>query len=155
MLLLGLPAWVLVQAVLALVAGRMATDYTNIAVTGVIYAVGFGAFTVLFHRKSWSSVDVTGSALGLVEKGRSVLLPWETIQSATIRRPGPFAVLQVTLRPGADAPPATSLRPRIRGDQPIYTVHVGLVRPGTGVLRSELARHLPPVAASERHAPAG
>ncbi|MCF0093771.1 hypothetical protein [Micromonospora sp. MH99] len=155
MLLLGLPAWVLVQAVLALIAGRVAADYTNLAVTGVVYAVAFSAFTVLLHRKTWSSVDVTGPALGLVEKGRSALLPWQTIRWTTIRRPGPFAVLQVALRPGAVAPPGTTLRPRIRAGQPVYTVNVGLVRPGTSVLRAELARHLPQVAASERSAPAG
>ncbi|MEU8217741.1 hypothetical protein AB0C47_18450 [Micromonospora taraxaci] len=153
MLLLGLPAWVLVQAVLALIAGRPAADYTNIAATGVIYAVAFSAFTVLLHRKNWSSVDVTGSTLGLAEKGRSAVLPWQTIQSATIRRPGPFAVLQVTLRPGEVAPPGMTLRPRIRAGQPVYTISVGLLRPAMGVLRTELARHLPQVAASERNAP--
>ncbi|MEV4764530.1 hypothetical protein AB0J89_18100 [Micromonospora chokoriensis] len=147
MLLMGLLAWVLVQAVLALIAGRLPTDYTSIAVSGVFYAVVFGVLSVVLHRKNWSSVDVTGPALGLVEKGRSVVLPWQAIQSATVRRPGPFAVLQVTLRPGAVAPPGTTLRPRIRAGQPVYTINVGLLRPATGVLRTELAHHLPQVAA--------
>ncbi|MBM0274862.1 hypothetical protein [Micromonospora tarensis] len=147
MLLMGLLAWVIVRAVLALIAGRPPADYTNIAVSGVVYAVVFSVLSLVLHRRNWSSVDVTGSALGLVEKGRSAVLPWQAIHSATVRRPGPFAVLQVSLRPGAVAPPGMTLRPRIRAGQPVYTVNVGLLRPTTGVLRTELARHLPQVTA--------
>lgn len=146
MLLIGLLAWVFVHAVLALIAGRSPADWTSIAVSGVLYAVLFSAFSLVLQRKNWSSVEVTDPALGLVEKGRRALLPWQAIQSATVRRPGPFAVLQVNLRPGAVAPSATTLRPRIRAGQPVYTVNVGLLRPATGVLRTELARHLPQVA---------
>ncbi|MEV4656536.1 hypothetical protein [Micromonospora sp. NPDC049301] len=146
MLLMGLLAWVVVQAVLALIAGRSPADLTSIAASGVLYAVLFSALSLVLHRRNWSSVEVTGPALGLVEKGRLAVLPWQAIQSATVRRPGPFAVLQVTLRPGAVAPSATTLRPQIRAGQPVYTVNVGLLRPATGVLRTELARHLPQVA---------
>ncbi|MEO3771319.1 hypothetical protein [Micromonospora sp. B9E7] len=153
MLLMGLLAWVLVHTVLALIAGRLPADYTNIAVSGALYAVVFSVLSVVLHRKNWSSVDVTAPTLGLVEKGRSAVLPWQAIHSATVRRPGPFAVLQVTVRPGAVAPPGTTLRPRIRAGQPVYTVNVGLLRPATGALRDALARHLPPVPASERDAP--
>ncbi|MGW0214299.1 hypothetical protein ACWDXH_07890 [Micromonospora chokoriensis] len=145
--LMGLLAWVLVRTVLALIDGWPPADYTSIVISGALYAVLFGALTVVLHRKNWSSVDVTDSTLGLVEKGRSAVLPWQAIQSATFHRPGPFAVLHVTLRPGAVAPPHTTLRPRIRAGQPVYTVNVGLLRPAAGVLRTELARRLPPVAA--------
>ncbi|MEU8392440.1 hypothetical protein [Micromonospora sp. NPDC048843] len=146
MLLMGLLAWVLVQAVLALIAGRSAADYTSIAVSGVLYAVVFSALSLVLHRRNWSSVDVTGPALALAEKGRTAVLPWQAIQSATVRRPGPFAVLEVILRPEAVAPSATTLRPGIRAGQPVYTINVGLLRPATGVLRTALARHLPQVA---------
>ncbi|WP_327031655.1 hypothetical protein [Micromonospora ureilytica] len=146
MLLMGLLAWVVVQVVLALIVGRPPADWTSIAVSGVLYAVLFSAFSLVLHRRNWSSVEVTGPALGLAEKGRTVVLPWQAIQSATVRRPGPFAVLQVTLRPGTVPPSATTLRPRIRAGQPVYTVNVGLLRPTAGALRTELARHLPQVA---------
>lgn len=76
------------------------------------------------------------------------VLPWQAIQGATVRRPGPFAVLQVTLCPGAVAPSGTTFRPRIRAGQPVYTVNVGLLRPATGVLRTELAHSLPQVASN-------
>ncbi|MGC4867258.1 hypothetical protein ACLQ3B_17715 [Micromonospora sp. DT53] len=145
MLLMGLLAWVVVQAVLALIAGRPPADLTSIAASGVLYAVVFSALSLVLHRKNWPSVQVTDPALGLVEKGRTAVLPWQAIQSATVRRPGPFALLQVTLRPGAVPPSGTTLRPRIRAGQPAYTVNVGLLRPATGVLRTELARHLPQV----------
>ncbi|WP_124820537.1 hypothetical protein [Micromonospora ureilytica] len=146
MLLMGSLAWVVVQAALALIAGRSPADWTSIAASGVLYAVLFSAFSLVLHRRNWSSVEVTDPALGLAEKGRMAVLPWQAIQSATVRRPGPFAVLQVTLCPGAVAPSATTLRPRIRAGQPVYTVNVGLLRPATGVLRTELARHVPSAA---------
>ncbi|WP_146765850.1 hypothetical protein [Micromonospora noduli] len=143
MLLMGLLVWVVVQAVLALIAGRPPADLTSIAASGVLYAVVFSALSLVLHRRNWSSVEFTGPAVGLAEKGRTAVLPWQAIQSATVRRPGPFAVLQVTLRPGAVAPSGMTLRPRIRAGQPVYTVNVGLLRPAAGVLRTELARHLP------------
>ncbi|MGK5519127.1 hypothetical protein ACSNN9_07185 [Micromonospora sp. URMC 107] len=143
MLLIGLLAWALVQAVLSLANGRAPADLTSLAASGVLYAVLLSAFSIVLHRRNWSSVDVTGPALRLVERGRTAVLPWEAVQSATVRRPGPFAVLQVTLLPAAVVPSATTLRPRLRAGQPVYTVSVGLLRPSTGVLRTELARHLP------------
>ncbi|MEV4826136.1 hypothetical protein [Micromonospora sp. NPDC049274] len=146
MLLMGLLAWVVVQAVLALLAGRPPADLTSIAASGVLYAVVFSALSIVLHRKNWPSVEVTDRALGLVEKGRTAILPWQAIQSATVRRPGPFAVLQVTMLPGVVVPSGTTLRPRIQAGQPVYTVNVGLLRPATGVLRTELADHLPQVA---------
>ena len=142
MLLLGFLAWVFAQAVFSLVAGRLPADLTSVAASGVLYAVLFSALSLVLQRRNWSSVQVTGPVLGLAEKGRAAVFPWQAIQSATIRRPGPFAVLQVTLRPGAVVPSATTLRPRIRAGQLVYTVNVGLLRPTTGVLRTELARHL-------------
>ncbi|WP_444951060.1 hypothetical protein [Micromonospora ureilytica] len=145
-LLMCLLAWAVVQAVIALIAGRSPADLTSIAASGVIYAVLFSALSLVLHRRNWSSVEVTDPALRLAEKGRTVVLPWQAIQSATVRRPGPFAVLQVTLRPGAIAPSGTMLRPRIRAGQPVYAVNVGLLRPATGVLRARLARYLPHVA---------
>ncbi|MEH0841137.1 hypothetical protein V6U81_01925 [Micromonospora sp. CPCC 205711] len=146
MLVIGLLAWVLVQALLSLAAGRSPADLTNMTASGVLYAVLFSAFSLVLQRRNWSSVDVTCPALRLVERGRMAVLPWQAIQSATVRRPGPFAVLQVTLLPAAVVPSATTLRPRLRAGQPVYTVRVGLLRPATGVLRTELARHLPQVA---------
>ncbi|MET8251190.1 hypothetical protein [Micromonospora sp. NPDC005197] len=145
-LVIGLLAWALVQVVLSLVAGRPPADLTNIVASGVLYAVLLSAFSLALHRRNWSSVDVTGPALRLAERGRMAVLPWQAIQSAMVRRPGPFAVLEVTLLPAAVVPSATTLRPRLRAGQPVYTVSVGLLRPATGVLRAELARHLPQVA---------
>jgi ABC-type uncharacterized transport system permease subunit len=147
MLLAGFLGWLFVQVVFAFATGRTPADLTSTAAFGVLYAVLFAAFTLVLNRKNWSSVHVTGSALGLVAQGRNAMVPWGAIQSATVRRPGPFAVLQVTLRPGAVVPSATTLRPRIRAGQAVYTVNVGLLRPAAGVLRTELARHLPQAAA--------
>lgn len=141
MLLIGLLAWALVQAVLSLVMERPAAGPGAIVASGVVYAVLFSAFSVALGRRNWASVHVTGPALRLAERGRMAVLPWQAIQSATVRRPGPFAVLQVTLRPAAVAPSAPALRPRLRAGQPVYTVSVGLLRPPPGVLRAELARH--------------
>jgi hypothetical protein len=148
MLLISFLAWVFVQAVFSLVADRSPADLTRIAASGVLYAVIFSTLWVVLQRRNWSSVQVTSPALGLLEKGRMAVLPWQAIQSAAVRRRGPYAVLQVTLRPGAVVPSAPTLRPRIRAGQPVYTVNVGLLPPTTGVLRTELARHLPQVASS-------
>ena len=143
MLLIGMLAWVLVQAVLSLVAGRPPADLVTSIASGVLYAVLFSTFSLVLHRRNWSSVEVTGSALRLTERGRTALLPWQEIQSATVRRPGPLAVLEVTLLPASVAPSATALRPRLRAGQPVYTVSVGLLTPTVSVLSTELARHLP------------
>ncbi|WP_433281788.1 hypothetical protein [Micromonospora sp. CA-244673] len=146
MLLISFLAWVFVQAVFSLVTGRLPADLARIALSGVPYAVIFSGLWLVLHRRNWSSVQIAGPALTLVGKGRVAVLPWPAIHSATVRRPGPLAVLQVTLRPGAVVPSATTLRPRIRAGQLAYTVNVGLLRPAAGVLRTELGRHLPQVA---------
>ncbi|SCL33001.1 hypothetical protein GA0070624_4622 [Micromonospora rhizosphaerae] len=146
MLLIGFLAWVFVQAVYSLVAGRLPTDLMSTAASGILYAVAFSALSLALHRRNWPSVHVSDPALGLAGKGRAAELPWPAIQSATVHRPGPFAMLQVTLQPGAVVPSATTLRPRMCAGQPVYTVNVGLLRPATRVLRTELARHLPEVA---------
>ncbi|MEV2242265.1 hypothetical protein [Micromonospora sp. NPDC049891] len=151
LLLVGLLAWALVRAVLTLFLGKP-TDLAVSVGSGVLYAVLFSGFSLLLNRGNWSAVEVTDSALRLTERQRTALLPWQMIESATVHRPGPFAVLQVTLLPAVVAP-TTTLRARLRAGKPVYTVNVGMLRPATDVLRAELARRLPP-GGSSAHDPA-
>lgn len=142
LLLLGVVAWVIAQAALALVARRPPADLSGTAGSGVVFVVAFTALSFVFHRRNWPAVDVTDAGLGLVDKGRGVVLPWQAIESAVIRHVGPLATLRVTLRPEA-VPPAATLRPRVRAGRPEYRVHIGTLRPSTKALRAALARQLP------------
>jgi hypothetical protein len=142
MLLISFASWVVAQA-FVLIFRRPLQDLLGVLLTGVIYAASFSSFWLLFHRRRGTWIRISGPALELARRGRPVVLSWEAVESATIRRPGPFAVLHVALRPDAVAPPAPAQRPRQRRGRPTYIVDVGLLQPGVESLQTELARHLP------------
>jgi len=142
MLLISFASWILTQAAYVLIFRQPSRGVLTVLLSGVIYAVVFSGFWLLLHHRRWTWIRVSGPALELARRGRPVVLSWEIVESATIRRRGPFAVLHVALRPGVVAPPAPAQRPRLRRGRLTYTVDVGLLQPGVQFLRSELARHL-------------
>ncbi|MFG2057646.1 hypothetical protein ACGFI9_26850 [Micromonospora sp. NPDC048930] len=143
MFLIASASWLVVRAALALILWELPDHPLLALVGGLIFAVVFSGGWVVVHRGRWAWVRMSSAAVELARSGRPVVLSWGAIESATIRRPGPFAVLQVALRPDAVAPPAPAQRPRQHRGRRIYTVDVGLMQPGVQALRAELARHLP------------
>ena len=143
MFLIASASWLVGQAAFAVIFWELPHDPLLALVGGLIYAGVFSGVWLVVHQGRWAWIRMSSAAVELARKGRPVVLSWEAIESATIRRPGPFAVLQVTLRPEAVAPPAPAQRPRQRRGRRIYTVDVGLMQPGVQALRAELARHLP------------
>ncbi|MFE9207211.1 hypothetical protein [Micromonospora sp. NPDC007230] len=143
MFLVASASWLVVRAALALILWEPPHHPLLALVGGLIYAIIFSGGWVVVHRGRWTWIRISSAAVELARSGRPVVLSWEAIESATIRRSGPFAVLQVALRPDAVAPPAPAQRPRQRRGRRIYTVDVGLMQPGVQALRAELARHLP------------
>lgn len=141
--LIASASWLVVQASLAVIFWEPPHDPVPTLVGGLIYAIVFSGVWLVAHRGRREWVRMSSAAVELARNGRPVVLSWEAIESATIRRPGPFAVLQVALRPDAVAPPAPAQRPRQRRGRRIYIVDVGLMQPGVQPLRAELARHLP------------
>ncbi|MFU8854678.1 hypothetical protein ACNAW0_27450 [Micromonospora sp. SL1-18] len=135
--------WLVYQTALALILREPPHHPLLALVGGLIGAVVFSGVWLVGHRGRWAWIRMSSTAVELARRGRPVVLAWEAIESATIRRPGPFAALQVTLRPEAVTPPAPAQRPHQRRGRRIYIVDVGLMQPGVQALRAELARHLP------------
>ena len=138
-LAIGYVSWILVQVVLSVAFGRWPA-VTRILLPGLLFAVAFSGFWLFFHRKKRSSVRITDEALILTENQRVVAVPWPAIRSTTIRHPWPFSVLEVAVHPSGVAAWPSALQPLIRDGEPVYSVDVGLLRPGPGALRAALTR---------------
>jgi hypothetical protein len=134
-LVIGYVSWLLVQVVLSVAFGRW-PDVIPLLLPGLIFASAFAGLWHFFERRSRSSVRVTDEGLTLTEKQRVAVIPWTAVRSATIRRPWPFSVLEVTVHPAGAASWASAMQPLIRDGVPVYTVNVGLLRPGPAALRA-------------------
>ena len=105
-------------------------------------------------RRSPTWVRTSSAGLELASNGGDpVFLAWPDIRSAVIRRPGLLAILEVTptdigLAWQAGPRPDRS-RVRDRSGGPAFVLEVGLLDPGPGALRAELARRrMPPPSAA-------
>lgn len=107
--------------------------------------LGAVAGTQLARRRLWVSVSAAG--LEIAQRGVPILIEWDNVASASVRRWGLFAVLEVApvdlrrvrqLRPGADVPPVQRLAGGLG-----FRIEVGTLWPIPSVLRAALTRHAP------------
>jgi hypothetical protein len=103
------------------------------------------AVTQVVRRRLWVSVSAAG--LEIAQRGVPILVEWDNVASASVRRRGLFAVLEVTpvdlrrvrrLGPGADLPQVQRLAGGLG-----FRIEVGTLWPIPGVLRAALTRHAP------------
>ncbi|MGK5685293.1 hypothetical protein [Actinoplanes sp. URMC 104] len=136
------------RLLLAAVTGR-GPQWADLA--GSVGPAALGAFlgcAVVAAAKGWHRGRVTVSDAGLLlaaARSRGVLIGWDDVVAARVRRRGLLAVLEVVPRDlhalRAELPSRDLPRIRQAGGRPVLSMDVGFLRPGPAELRAALRRH--------------